>query len=310
MTRPNFRLAVLFGGLLLAAAPVTAQRSSSRSTPTPAPAPVVPTVGPTIVIVGETADPTPAPADTGRSRRSRSSGSSDAALELVWGKLGAGNATTIDVNNNPRLRLLLPSMGISVPRDGILRKPRSQSTTASASSGSAQPPAVGPITINLDGNFLLPEPLPPSGGPVVVYVAGEGGTTVSPTPAASNTRSTTDRRSSGSTYPSWSGGSGEGERQTQAASAPDEDDKRPEVTRHDNLPKTVPSFWQALDQDQDAQLSLYEWRTGGKSVEDFLALDENKNGQLEVDEYLEGVAAALVQPEAPPPVNRSSRYRR
>jgi len=270
-----------------------------------------PTVGPTIVIVGEEA--APPPPTSSRSRRSRSSGRSDAALELAWPKLGAGNTTTLDVNSNPRLRLLLPRMGISVPRDGILRKPRAM-TAGSAPSGSAQPPTIGPIAMNMAGNFLVPDPLPPGGGPVIIVLAGEGGaTTVSPTPAASSSRSSTDRRSSsGSTYPTWSGDSREGERPTQTTAATKEadEDDRPVVIRHDNLPKTAPSYWQALDQDHDAQLSLYEWRTGGKSVDDFLALDVNEDGQLVVDEYAQGVASAGVQPEPKPSAPPSSRYRR
>ena len=234
---------------------------------------------------------------------------------MLWPKLGAGNATTLDVNSNPRLRLLLPRMGISVPRDGILRKPRAM-TAGSAPSGSAQPPTIGPIAMNMAGNFLVPDPLPPGGGPVIIVLAGEGGaTTVSPTPAASSSRSSTDRRASSGTYPTWSGDSREGERPTQTTAATKEadEDDRPVVIRHDNLPKTAPSYWQALDQDHDAQLSLYEWRTGGKSVEDFLALDQNEDGQLVVDEYTEGVASAVVQPEpkpSAPPSGRYSRYRR
>lgn len=321
MTRPNLKsLTPLLGGLLLATTPAVAQRS--RSTPTP-PAPPPPAVGPTIVIAGEEATPPP-PTDSRSARRSRSSSRSDAALQLLWPRLGAGNADTIDVNSNPRLRLLLPSMGVSVPRDGILRKPRAMTATASAPSGSAQPPDVGPIAINLDGNYLLPEPPSPDGGPVVVVTAGQGATVVSsaPAPPPTNSRSSSDRRS-GDSGRYWSSSWSRDERSdddrsgdpqraaTASADGDDADDEdRPEVVRHDNLPKTAPNFWQAFDTNHDAQLSLFEWRTGGKSVEEFVALDVNQDGQLVLDEYADGVAAEVIRPAPAPSPSRFSRYRR
>ncbi len=63
-------------------------------------------------------------------------------------------------------------------------------------------------------------------------------------------------------------------------------DPRPTVVRYGNLPKEVPAWWADVDADKDVQLSLYEWRTAGKKVEEFVALDLNTDGFLTVEEYL------------------------
>ena len=294
MTRLLLRSALAVGGLLLATASASAQRSSSRSSPTPAPPPP-PTTGPTIIIVGEETAPPP-PADTG-GRRSRSSGRSDAALQLVWDKLGGGNADTIDVNSNPRLRLLLPSMGISVPRDGILRKPRAMTAGTTSPGGSAVPPDVGPVIITTGGSYLIPEATVPGSGPTIVYLSGDSTTTASVQPAPSSSQ-----RASSMIAPYTTGSV------ASASGDPDAEDEEPTpvVYRHDSLPKEVPSFWQELDQDKDAQLSLFEWRTGGKAVEDFVKYDENEDGFLLVEEYIEAAPPPPPQPTRP----TYSRYRR
>ncbi len=226
MTRPNFKLLTsLLGGVLLAAtlatASASAQSSSSRSSPTPPPPTV--TTGPTIVIVGEEA--APPPPTSSRSRRSRSSGRSDAALELVWGKLGAGNADTIDVNSNPRLRLLLPSLGIYVPRDGILRKPRNMIAASSTPSGSSQPPAVGPFIMTTDGGYLLPDETAVGDGPTIVYLSGDTSTSVTTGSTQSSSRSSRDSRDSrDSRYASYRPSDSS---QTVASSAPPQDGAGP-----------------------------------------------------------------------------------
>ena len=63
-------------------------------------------------------------------------------------------------------------------------------------------------------------------------------------------------------------------------------DPRPTVLRYGNLPKELPAWWADVDADKDVQLSLYEWRTAGKKVEEFVALDSNTDGFLTVEEYL------------------------
>ena len=68
--------------------------------------------------------------------------------------------------------------------------------------------------------------------------------------------------------------------------AEEKPDPRPTVQRYGNLPKELPKWWADVDADKDVQLSLYEWRTAGKKVEEFVALDLNTDGFLTVEEYL------------------------
>jgi Ca2+-binding EF-hand superfamily protein len=60
---------------------------------------------------------------------------------------------------------------------------------------------------------------------------------------------------------------------------------KPVIYRHDTIPKEL-AWFKALDTDHDGQVGLYEWRAGGKSIEDFLAMDRNNDGFLTVDEVL------------------------
>lgn len=48
----------------------------------------------------------------------------------------------------------------------------------------------------------------------------------------------------------------------------------------------VPEWFASLDADKDKQISLYEWRKGGKDLDEFRAMDLNADGLLTVDEYL------------------------
>lgn len=78
------------------------------------------------------------------------------------------------------------------------------------------------------------------------------------------------------------------------AKAEDKPDPRPMVVRYGNLPKELPKWWPDVDADRDAQLSLYEWRTSGRKVDDFTTLDLNGDGYLTAEEYLRATA-----PEGP-----------
>ena len=75
-----------------------------------------------------------------------------------------------------------------------------------------------------------------------------------------------------------------------AAKDEEKSDPRPTVQRYGNLPKELPKWWADVDADKDVQLSLYEWRTAGKKVEEFVALDLNTDGFLTVEEYLRATA--------------------
>jgi Ca2+-binding EF-hand superfamily protein len=74
---------------------------------------------------------------------------------------------------------------------------------------------------------------------------------------------------------------------SQAAPAPAVDDKRKTgVYRSDNLPKELPPWFKQLDTDHDMQIGLYEWKAGGRSIEEFMRIDRNNDGFLTVDEVL------------------------
>jgi Ca2+-binding EF-hand superfamily protein len=70
------------------------------------------------------------------------------------------------------------------------------------------------------------------------------------------------------------------------AEAPPEEDKRPVVYRAGKLPKDLPSWFAELDKDNDGQVGLYEWKAGGRTTSEFLAMDANGDGFLTVEEVL------------------------
>jgi len=63
-------------------------------------------------------------------------------------------------------------------------------------------------------------------------------------------------------------------------------ERRPVVYRAGKLPKDLPPWWAELDTDQDGQIGLYEWRLGGKALEEFAEMDLNGDGLLTAEEYL------------------------
>jgi Ca2+-binding EF-hand superfamily protein len=67
---------------------------------------------------------------------------------------------------------------------------------------------------------------------------------------------------------------------------PYEEDKRQLVYRAGNLPKELPPWFGQLDRDRDGQVSLFEWKAGGRTVDEFLKYDTNGDGFLTIDEVL------------------------
>jgi len=71
----------------------------------------------------------------------------------------------------------------------------------------------------------------------------------------------------------------------------DPETERPVVYRFGKLPKDFP--YASIDKDEDGQVSLYEWRNSGKSVEEFLDRDLNGDGFLTAEEWLRGTKTSL-----------------
>lgn len=70
----------------------------------------------------------------------------------------------------------------------------------------------------------------------------------------------------------------------------DVEEERPVALRYGKFPEAVkaalPGWYDEFDTDKDAQVSLYEWRKGGKEMKEFLEMDLNGDGLVTPDEYL------------------------
>jgi hypothetical protein len=69
-----------------------------------------------------------------------------------------------------------------------------------------------------------------------------------------------------------------------APGSKEDERKRPTLIRAGNLPRDFP--YAELDSDVDGQVGLYEWKSSGKRVAEFLPMDLNNDGFLTYDEYL------------------------
>jgi Ca2+-binding EF-hand superfamily protein len=59
-----------------------------------------------------------------------------------------------------------------------------------------------------------------------------------------------------------------------------------QVYRPGQLPAGLPGWFSGLDGDRDGQVGLYEWKSAGRDVEEFLRLDRNRDGFLTAEELL------------------------
>jgi Ca2+-binding EF-hand superfamily protein len=62
--------------------------------------------------------------------------------------------------------------------------------------------------------------------------------------------------------------------------------KRVGPYRDGKLPSELPAWFIPMDTDHDGQIGLYEWKTSGRPLEEFDAIDRNGDGFLTVDEVL------------------------
>jgi hypothetical protein len=64
------------------------------------------------------------------------------------------------------------------------------------------------------------------------------------------------------------------------------EEERPVAMRYGKLPQGLPGWFDELDTDKDGQVSLYEWRKGGRDTKEFIEMDLNGDGLVTADEYL------------------------
>jgi Ca2+-binding EF-hand superfamily protein len=65
-----------------------------------------------------------------------------------------------------------------------------------------------------------------------------------------------------------------------------EEEPKPVVYRAGKLPANLPPWFKTTDTDGDAQISFFEWRSGGKTIDEFGKLDRNGDGFLTIAEVL------------------------
>lgn len=63
-------------------------------------------------------------------------------------------------------------------------------------------------------------------------------------------------------------------------------EERRVAVRFGKLPVGLPAWFEELDADRDGQISLYEWRTSGRTIAEFAEYDLNGDGLLPPDEFL------------------------
>jgi Ca2+-binding EF-hand superfamily protein len=91
---------------------------------------------------------------------------------------------------------------------------------------------------------------------------------------------------------------------------PGEDEEpKPVVYRAGKLPKDLPSWFKTVDSDGDGQISLYEWRSASRPLDEFSKIDRNGDGFLTISEvmysvqgknYLNGVAMTTTSADTKP----------
>jgi hypothetical protein len=73
---------------------------------------------------------------------------------------------------------------------------------------------------------------------------------------------------------------------TTALPSPPGEKPRPTVVRSTNLPARLPPWFTQLDTDEDTQVGLYEWKLGGRPLDEFFRMDRNDDGFITVEELI------------------------
>jgi Ca2+-binding EF-hand superfamily protein len=79
---------------------------------------------------------------------------------------------------------------------------------------------------------------------------------------------------------------------------PEEEEPKQVVYRAGKLPKGLPGWFEQLDTDKDAQVGLYEWLAGGRTLGEFQQMDRNGDGFLTVQEVLNYLGRNKQSPSA------------
>jgi hypothetical protein len=85
------------------------------------------------------------------------------------------------------------------------------------------------------------------------------------------------------------------------------EDPRAVAARYGKLPPGLPDWFVLLDEDQDGQIGLYEWRKAKRPTAEFVAMDLNGDGLLPADEYLRYARTADPPVTAAKPVEKGGR---
>jgi len=85
---------------------------------------------------------------------------------------------------------------------------------------------------------------------------------------------------------SWSGGGGDGNWGNRFDPRRQNEDAKPVATRYGHLPKDLPSWFEEYDTSKDGQVTLWEWRKAGESIDSFSTYDLDGDGNITADEVL------------------------
>jgi hypothetical protein len=83
-------------------------------------------------------------------------------------------------------------------------------------------------------------------------------------------------------------------------------DVKPVVIRAGKLPKELPKWFNELDADADGQVAMYEWRKGGKNLDEFMEWDRNEDGFVTPEEVLRKLNLASSDPGASPSASKGA----